>query len=728
MFNRYIFSAILLVFSFNFTRAQTAHHWETAVFNNDTWRYFVGTSEPDIYWRNTDFDDSNWKSGIGGFGFGDGDDNTIISQCTSVYIRIKFNVTDTTSIATVLLNMDYDDAFVAYLNNSEIARVGITGVHPAYNVSGNDHEAQMYKGNLPESFLINKSKLSLCLKQGMNVLTVQVHNSTATSSDMSSNVFLSFLINNSTTYFRSVPNWFKAPFVFTSSNLPIITIKTQPGVNIIDEPKVAATMTVYNNGIRNNLSNQVPEYKGNIGIEIRGSYSQTFPQKSYGIETRDSLGENMNVRLLGMPKENDWVLLANYNDKALMRNSLAFDLFREMGHYAPRIKHCEVVVNDDYLGIFHFGEKIKQDKNRVNIASIEPTDSTGDKVTGGYIFKTDYTDATNNWLSSFSPINKAGAKVYFVYHDPKPEDITAPQKKYLKEYINALETVLYSNNFNNPSTGYRAYLDEASFIDYFIIGEITRNPDTYKKSRYFYKDRDSLDRKVYSGPVWDYDWAYKNINNTCVNENQTDGSGWSYMVNECNPRPVPPSWEVKMLQDTVFANAINSRYFQLRKTIMSNTKIDQYIDSIAAVVDEAQQRHYTKWPTLGINVGTPELDAQPTTYSGEITKFKNWLHTRLGWLDANMVGRKSVNTAIETPKSAIFRIFPNPVASTLYIESDKKIQSIDLMNIGGQTISHLQNIGTSYTSIELVRLTKGDYLVMVKLVNGESITQKVIKQ
>src|SRR5674476_1596813 len=133
MINRCTKIIILFVFSFNIANAESSIHWETAIFNNDTWRYFTGTSEPDSNWRNTDFDDSGWKSGKGGFGYGDNDDNTTISQCTSVYIRISFNVADTASINAALLNMDYDDAFVAYLNNIEIARVGITGIYPTYN-------------------------------------------------------------------------------------------------------------------------------------------------------------------------------------------------------------------------------------------------------------------------------------------------------------------------------------------------------------------------------------------------------------------------------------------------------------------------------------------------------------------------------------------------------------------------------------------------------------------
>jgi hypothetical protein len=115
-------------------------------------------------------------------------------------------------------------------------------------------------------------------------------------------------------------------------------------------------------------------YNGQIGIEIGGAYSSTFLQKPYEIETRDETGNNRNASLLGIPSENDWVLTTNYNDKSFMRTSLAFDLFRRMGHYAPRAKLCEVIVNSKYRGVYILSETIKQDKNRVDISFHQPPD------------------------------------------------------------------------------------------------------------------------------------------------------------------------------------------------------------------------------------------------------------------------------------------------------------------------------------------------------------------
>ncbi len=708
-------------------QGQPVNHWETAVFNNDIWKYYIGTSEPDADWRLLTFDDAAWAQGPGGFGYGDDDDNTVIPACISVYLRIKFDIPDTASISAALLHMDYDDAFVAYLNDTEIARVGITGIHPPFNQTGTNHEAAVYRGGLPESFMLDKSVIRSCLREGENVLAIQVHNTSSTSSDMSSNVFLSFGITNTSVLFRPVPEWFTPPVNFTSSNLPVVIITTNPGESITDEPKITADMKIIDNagdGI-NYVSDEGNIYSGKVGIEIRGRYSASLPQKPYGFETRDLAGNNLNVSLLGMPAENDWVLLANYNDKAFLRNFLAFEIFRKMGHYATRTRYCEVVLNNDYQGIYLLGEKIKRDDNRVDIAKLNPDENTGDDLTGGYIFKNDYYTSSDSWLSNYSPLNKPGADVYFVYYDPKPEELTIQQKNYLKDFVDSFESTLYGNDFKDRRTGYRAYLDVNSFVNYFIVGEITRNVDAYKKSRFYYKDKDSKNGLIHSGPVWDMDWAWKDIRENCIHFNQTDGSGWAYRINECAAWPVPPSWEIRLMQDPEFVSRIHDKYYLLRKTILSLNQINTIIDSVAGLLEEAQARHYEKWKILGINVGTPEYGEQPETFSGEIEKFKSWISRRLTWLDANMVGRSS---AFIRGYHAICRIFPNPAGENLYIESDTIINKVILYNISGIPVQVKVECNDFSVTLNLANLSPGLYLARIHFRHGEIITRRLVKK
>lgn len=127
----------------------------------------------------------------------------------------------------------------------------------------------------------------------------------------------------------------------------------------------------------------------------------------------------MNYSILGMPLENDWVLLANYNDKSFARNILPFHFFDSMGNYAPRTQLVDVVLNGEYQGIYLFGEKIKRDNNRVDVNKLEPTEISGIDVTGGYILKVDYWDNTDSWQLNHSPIGVPGTRY--------PHGICVPQ-------------------------------------------------------------------------------------------------------------------------------------------------------------------------------------------------------------------------------------------------------------------------------------------------------------
>ena len=147
-----LIATILLLIANLAISAQSIDHWETVIYNNDIWRYRIGNSEPPIDWMQTNFNDMQWAIGIGGFGYGDGDDNTQITNTTSVYIRRTFQLVDTAAIKVAILHGDYDDAFVAYLNGVEIARrnIGNVGIPPAYDDTDDEYrEAEWYQGGVP---------------------------------------------------------------------------------------------------------------------------------------------------------------------------------------------------------------------------------------------------------------------------------------------------------------------------------------------------------------------------------------------------------------------------------------------------------------------------------------------------------------------------------------------------------------------------------------------------
>ena len=162
-------------------------HWESIILAEDVWHYFEGNSEPGATWNTSSFDDDAWQQGIGGLGYDDNDDATEISAVTSLYLRRSFAVQDLTQIEQLVLDIDYDDGFVAYINGVEVARSSnVSAEHPAYN-SGTSmyREAQMYSGGSAEQYEISMN----ALVTGTNVLAVHVLYFTAKSSDLHAIVY-----------------------------------------------------------------------------------------------------------------------------------------------------------------------------------------------------------------------------------------------------------------------------------------------------------------------------------------------------------------------------------------------------------------------------------------------------------------------------------------------------------------------------------------------------------
>ena len=519
---------------------------------------------------------------------------------------------------------------------------------------------------------------------------------------------------------------------FSDSELPIVVIETG-GQPIPDEPKITADMKIIYNGVGNLTAVTDPPnvYDGKVGIEIRGASSAGYPQKPYGFETRDSLGNNNNVSLLNMPMENDWVLLSNYNDKAFVRNMLAQDAFQKMGRYGPRMTLCEVVKNGIYEGIYVFGEKIKRDNGRVDIARLDTFENTGDDVTGGYILKTDYWNNGNSWQSPYSPLDHPTYDVHFVYHYPDENDITPAQESYLQTYIDSLEDALYGPNFADTGIGYRKYMDEGSFIDYLLVNELSRNNDGFKKSRYYHKDKYSKGGKLHAGPTWDFDWAWKNISQCSVFAN-TDGSGWAHHINDCNPDVNAPGWYIRLWEDTTFTNQLRCRWDELRTDWLDSSYYFNYIDSVATLVGNAQARHYQRWPTLGNNVGAPEVGPIPTTFQGEIDALKSWIALRITWLDQNIPGtcRPEAPVGLEENQSLITaKLYPNPSHGQMTLALDGltlEETTLTIVNALGQTVWQ-QAINSPRTALDLRSAKAGVYQLIIQHPEGRTAKTFVIR-
>lgn len=525
-----------------------------------------------------------------------------------------------------------------------------------------------------------------------------------------------------------------AQVTLTSSNLPIIVINTN-GQEIPDDPKITADMGIINNGDgnRNNVTDAFNEYEGRIGIEIRGQSSQMFPMKSYSIELRDDEGESIDKPLFGLPEESDWVLYAPYNDKTLMRNFLAYTLSNELGHWAAHCRFAEVILNGNYAGIYVFMEKIKRNAGRVNIAKLKSSNTSGDAVTGGYIFSID--KEANGWFSDYHPNNDPNAVIQFSYVYPKEDDIAQEQKDYIENYVDSFENALHGTGFQDTTTGFRKFADEASFIDYFIVNEVSRNVDGYRLSSYFYKDRNSINNKIIAGPVWDYDLAFRNAD-------YCDGSlttGWAYNFNGVCSADYwqVPFWWNRFMQDTAFQSHLLCRWKEMRSTVLSVNSINHLIDSISNLVNEAQQRHFTQWPVLGEYVW-PNPEPIPTSYAGEIAALKDWLAKRLQWLDENMLNVGTCATVTPPPvmpsKNSMQLVTANPVVYfTNAVIQSKEPQKIyvRMFNASGGVIMQTSIEATSGSNklpfaATLNNLPHGIYFLQLLNDKGEKNITKLV--
>lgn len=405
---------------------------------------------------------------------------------------------------------------------------------------------------------------------------------------------------------------------FTSSNLPIVIIQTD-SPTLTNREKSGGTMKIIDNGSkRNKVTDPANGYNGNIRIKLRGNSSLFFDQKRFTLETVTPEGKANNVELLGMPADNDWVLLAPFNDISMMRDPFAFDLWNEMGHWAPRNRYCEVVMNGHYIGVYILCEKIKRAENRLSIAKLKKTDTSGLELTGGYIVRIDPPDEGEKSFQSEVPgiITSGGmggfgggmggfggpgggfgggrATVTWSYFYPKSDNLAPEQEEYISNYIKTTEKVIQSDNFADPKEGYAKYIDVESFVDYIIHTELSLNADGLKRSTYFYKTKQNEDGtggKLHAGTVWDYNLAYGNCN--FANGNNIEA--WIYNGGETNPTP---AMFKRLMEDPAFVAKVKARWKELRKGVLSIDNINKYIDNHASQLAEAKDRQFAQYTNL----------------------------------------------------------------------------------------------------------------------------------
>ncbi len=301
-----------------------------------------------------------------------------------------------------------------------------------------------------------------------------------------------------------------------------------------------------------------------LSIRGRGNSTWGYEKKPYNIKFEEK------QPLLGMPKHKRWCLLANYMDRTLLRNRVAYYLAEQTSlEWTPRTEFVELFLNGEHLGQYLVAEHIKVDKNRVNITEMEPEDTESEALTGGYMLELDF-HYDNEWQW------RTKRDIPFAVKYPEEEDLTPEQLAWIKQHIAQVEEVLYGANFTDPATGYNAYLDARSFIDYWLIYEICVNHELANPgSVYMTKDRNG---KLTAGPVWDFDWG-------TFSYNASPQAQWGLFMTQA-------WWYGRLFQDEAFMSLASERWEELKPKFMT---VFDFIAREREYIQHSWQRNFALW-------------------------------------------------------------------------------------------------------------------------------------
>ena len=359
---------------------------------------------------------------------------------------------------------------------------------------------------------------------------------------------------------------------------------------------------------------------------LRGNASLHFPKKAYRIK----FGHKQQP--LGAPaKAKKWTLISNHGDKTLMRNLLAFRISQIFQmEYTPHGQFVDVILNGEYKGCYQLCDQIEVNKNRVNIDEMETSDTSGEALTGGYLWEIDaYANQEASWFNSIHNIP-------VTIKSPDEDDITPEQREYIERYFNTMENDVFGAQFKDPQLGWRRILDAESFLKHFIINELAGNIDTYW-STYQYKKRG--EDKIYTGPIWDFDIAFDNVGGHYPVCNKTDFVCFDGGSHAGNMR----SFAHRILkEDEHTMNEIYQIWSKARKNGITKEALCQWIDEQANLINQSQRLNFIRWDILNsIEHGNPVARG---SFLNEVNYLKQYITDRIAWMD-NKLGYHTTDSS-----------------------------------------------------------------------------------
>lgn len=472
---------------------------------------------------------------------------------------------------------------------------------------------------------------------------------------------------------------------FTINGVPAVYINLFGNEPIKKDSKQQAHMQIINANGSAYEDRQL--YDGLIEIEGRGNTTWGMPKKPYNIDLIDSSGDDNATELLGMPEDEEWSLIANYSDKSMLRNALAYYLGNAIKmEYSPRYRFVEVYLDSVYQGLYMLCEKIKKADSRVNIKKLtnDPEDQSEPRITGGYIIEVTPAARVEAKDSSFTT---AHAAVTYTFKYPKSKNITTQQIDYIEKYMNEFEAALFAFNFKDSVNGYIKYIDVNSFVDWYIINELAKNNDAIMfASCFFYKNREG---KLKAGPLWDFDIGFGNVN---YNDNNLVEGFWARKAIYFN----------RLFQDPAFQYKVQQRWAEIRP-ILDSIPVLLATAGNQLSVSGAIDRNFEAWPVLGTYVW-PNIPPYPKKYSGELTHLINWIQQRINWL--NIYLQNAIETQCDSIKAT------KPVISIIGTDEFDAHKPFAVHTLGGFS-SYYWNNKVSTSNDTIISLP-GKYWVSAK--------------
>ncbi len=503
------------------------------------------------------------------------------------------------------------------------------------------------------------------------------------------------------------------------TNLPTVSIHTYSGNDPVDKVnELESNLTItYDGGMR------IQEYP--ILTRCRGNASIGFPKKPYRIKFNDGKSHHM---LKGSPLESPakakkWTLINNYGDKTLMRNILAFEFSRRLGMpYTVYCQAVDVIMNGEYKGCYQLCDQITVDPNRVPITEMEPYETEGDELTGGYMVEVDaHASEEPSWFNSTrgNPVT---------IKSPDEDDIVTAQKNYIRNYFNQMESALFGTNYKDPSKGYRQFIDVESFDRHFIVGEFSGNTDTYW-STYMYKERGESTFTI--GPCWDFDLAFNNDSRTYPVNNRSD---WVYRSGGSAAGNMR-SFVDRLISDEYALNRMKSIWRDMRNSgAFSDESLVAYVDSMEEELRASANLNFIRWPILNSRV---HLNAFALgSFEAEVNVVRTYIPERIAWID-NKLGYREAEMLpdstfyISTPEELIE--FANYVrkgasGSNGYLMADIDMQgySDKFVPIGTGNYPYCGTFDGQNHRIKNLHITGVNNVGLFGTVTGNTVVQNLI--